>query len=64
MWIAYFSGATWMILPASGCAQDRAGIKSCIELLEIFSLMTILGFIQRKQGYSKMERALAIKEAI
>ena len=26
--LACFSGATWQILPASGCAQDGAGVKS------------------------------------
>ena len=26
--LACFSGATWQILPASGCAQDSAGVKS------------------------------------
>ena len=25
--LACFSGATWQILPASGCAQDGAGVK-------------------------------------
>lgn len=28
MWIACFSGATWQILPANGCVQDGAGVKS------------------------------------
>ena len=51
--LACFSGATWQILPASGCAQDRAGVKSCIELLDIFSLMIILDDLQcRGQWYS------------
>ena len=49
--------------PASGCAQDGAGVKSYIELLEVFSLRIILAYLQYRECYSSDGGELIVKES-